>query len=209
MAKTTGRDRIALLRTEQGVSRRELAENLGVHYQTVGYLERGENSPSLHLAMRIAEFFDVPVEVVFSLRPFPNQRPQGHSLLPPSPRVQPSGETIALQIIALHTLASHGPLSRRPGTQRPGIPHRPEPSHLAGSRRGLSLSPLLSRPDLVRTPAVSEADERHHRQDQRGFVGSETQGPGGAAGADAWKSACSHGSIARAVAVDYPRGRPK
>ena len=53
------------------MSRRELAEELGVHYQTVGYLERGEYSPSLELALRIAEFFAVPVEVVFSLRPFP------------------------------------------------------------------------------------------------------------------------------------------
>ena len=64
-------NRIALLRSEQGVSRRELAEALGVHYQTVGYLERGEFSPSLHLAIRIAEFFDVPVETVFSIKPFP------------------------------------------------------------------------------------------------------------------------------------------
>ena len=64
-------NRIALLRAEQGVSRRDLATALGVHYQTVGYLERGENSPSLDLAMRIAAFFDVPVEAVFSLTPFP------------------------------------------------------------------------------------------------------------------------------------------
>jgi DNA-binding XRE family transcriptional regulator len=64
-------NRIALLRAERGVSRRELAEALGVHYQTVGYLERGEFNPSLHLAMRIAEFFGLPVEVVFSTRPFP------------------------------------------------------------------------------------------------------------------------------------------
>jgi putative transcriptional regulator len=64
-------NRIARLRAEQGVSRRELASALGVHYQTVGYLERGENSPSLDLALRIAEFFGVPVEAVFSLRPFP------------------------------------------------------------------------------------------------------------------------------------------
>lgn len=64
-------NRIALLRTEQGVSRRELADALGVHYQTVGYLERGEYSPSLHLALRIAAFFELPVEVVFSLEPFP------------------------------------------------------------------------------------------------------------------------------------------
>ncbi|QBI19563.1 transcriptional regulator [Egibacter rhizosphaerae] len=64
-------NRIAQLRAEQGVSRRELADALGVHYQTVGYLERGEYSPSLHLALRIAAFFELPVEVVFSIEPFP------------------------------------------------------------------------------------------------------------------------------------------
>jgi DNA-binding XRE family transcriptional regulator len=53
------------------VTRRDLATALAVHYQTVGYLERGEYSPSLHLALRIAAFFDLPVEVVFSLDPFP------------------------------------------------------------------------------------------------------------------------------------------
>jgi putative transcriptional regulator len=64
-------NRIALLRAEQGVSRRALADALGVHYQTIGYIERGEYNPSLHLALRIAAFFDVPVEAVFSLEPFP------------------------------------------------------------------------------------------------------------------------------------------
>lgn len=64
-------NRIAMLRAERGISRRQLAEALGVHYQTVGYLERGEFSPSLHLALRIARYFEVPVEVVFSAEPFP------------------------------------------------------------------------------------------------------------------------------------------
>jgi putative transcriptional regulator len=64
-------NRIAMLRAERGISRRQLADALGVHYQTVGYLERGEYSPSLHLALRIAEHFEVPVEVLFSLAPFP------------------------------------------------------------------------------------------------------------------------------------------
>ncbi|GAB3722988.1 helix-turn-helix transcriptional regulator [Nocardiopsis nanhaiensis] len=64
-------NRIAMLRAERNVSRRQLAEALGVHYQTVGYLERGEYSPSLHLALRIAKYFEVPVEVVFSTEPFP------------------------------------------------------------------------------------------------------------------------------------------
>jgi putative transcriptional regulator len=64
-------NRIAMLRAERGISRRELADALGVHYQTVGYLERGEYSPSLHLALRIAAHFEVPVEVVFATEPFP------------------------------------------------------------------------------------------------------------------------------------------
>ena len=64
-------NRIAMLRAERGISRRQLADALGVHYQTIGYLERGEYSPSLYLALRIAEFFEVTVEVLFSTSPFP------------------------------------------------------------------------------------------------------------------------------------------
>ena len=64
-------NRIAMLRVERGVSRRQLADALGVHYQTIGYLERGEYSPSLYLALRIADHFGVAVEVVFSTSPFP------------------------------------------------------------------------------------------------------------------------------------------
>lgn len=63
-------NRIAMLRAERGISRRQLSEAVGVHYQTIGYIERGEYSPSLHLALRIAEYFEVPIEVVFSTKPF-------------------------------------------------------------------------------------------------------------------------------------------
>lgn len=60
-------NRIASLRKERNISRRELAAALGVHYQTVGYLERGEYSPSLAVALRLAALFKVPVEAIFSL----------------------------------------------------------------------------------------------------------------------------------------------
>jgi DNA-binding XRE family transcriptional regulator len=63
-------NRLPLLRANRGLSRGELAEALGIHYQTIGYIERGEYSPSLHLALRIARLFDLPVEAVFSLEPF-------------------------------------------------------------------------------------------------------------------------------------------
>ena len=62
-------NRLAVLRAERGLSRQELADALGVNYQTVGYLERGEYNPSLDLALRAAEFFGLPVEAVFSRRP--------------------------------------------------------------------------------------------------------------------------------------------
>ncbi|WNB85528.1 helix-turn-helix transcriptional regulator [Cellulomonas sp. ATA003] len=60
-----------MLRAERKVSRKDLAEAVGVHPQTIGYLERGEYSPSLALALRIARYFDLPVEAVFSLDPLP------------------------------------------------------------------------------------------------------------------------------------------
>ncbi|HMH35299.1 MAG TPA: helix-turn-helix transcriptional regulator [Streptosporangiaceae bacterium] len=73
-------NRIAMLRAERGISRRQLAEALNVHYQTVGYLERGEYSPSLYLALRLAAYFEVPVEVVFSTEPFPRIGSAGMSV---------------------------------------------------------------------------------------------------------------------------------
>ena len=63
-------NRIAMLRAERGISRRDLADALGVHYQTIGYLERGEYNPSLDLALRVAEYFGIPVEAIFSRQPF-------------------------------------------------------------------------------------------------------------------------------------------
>jgi putative transcriptional regulator len=63
-------NRIAVLRAERGLSRQQLAEAVGINYQTVGYLERGDYNPSLELAFRIAEYFELPLEAVFSRQPF-------------------------------------------------------------------------------------------------------------------------------------------
>ncbi len=62
-------NRIAVLRSERGMSRKELAEKIGVNFQTVGYLEREEYNPSLDLAFRITEVFGLPVEYIFSISP--------------------------------------------------------------------------------------------------------------------------------------------
>jgi putative transcriptional regulator len=75
-------NRLTVLRAERGLSRQELADALGVNYQTIGYLERGEYNPSLDLALRAAEYFELPVEAVFSRRPFP---PLSSQLYPARP----------------------------------------------------------------------------------------------------------------------------
>ncbi len=63
-------NRITVLRTERGLSRQDLADAIGVNYQTVGYLERGDYNPSLELAFRISEYFGLPLEAIFSRKPF-------------------------------------------------------------------------------------------------------------------------------------------
>lgn len=64
-------NRLPMFRAERGMSRRELADLVGVNPQTIGFLERGQYGPSLVLALKIAAVFEVPVEVLFSLQPFP------------------------------------------------------------------------------------------------------------------------------------------
>ena len=49
------------------LSRQELADAVCAHYQTIGYIERGEYSPSLVLALRIANALDTTVDQLFSL----------------------------------------------------------------------------------------------------------------------------------------------
>ena len=62
-------NRIEEARAALGLSRQDLADKAGVHYQTIGYLEREEYSPSLVLALRIAKALDQEVTELFSLTP--------------------------------------------------------------------------------------------------------------------------------------------
>jgi len=63
-------NRIKLLRTERSVSRQDLADAVGVHVQTIGYIERRQYNLSLALAFRIAGFFGVSLDAMFSSEPF-------------------------------------------------------------------------------------------------------------------------------------------
>ncbi len=63
-------NRLKLLRAERSVSRKELATAVGVHPQTIGYIERRQYNLSLALAFRLAAYFGLTLDAVFSLEPF-------------------------------------------------------------------------------------------------------------------------------------------
>lgn len=70
LPKSPIHNRVRALRADHNMTRKQLAELIDVNPQTVGALERGDHSPSLDLAFRICEVFQLPVEAVFSREEF-------------------------------------------------------------------------------------------------------------------------------------------
>ena len=69
MPKDEIENEIRKLRYEHGeMTQKELAETVGCTRQTIVLLERGRYSPSLGLAFRIAQTFDLTVDEVFEYR---------------------------------------------------------------------------------------------------------------------------------------------
>jgi len=54
-------------RTEIGVTQEDLASRVQVSRQTIIALEKGNYTPSILLALKIAGFFKVPVEKLFKI----------------------------------------------------------------------------------------------------------------------------------------------
>lgn len=61
-------NRIRVFRAEQRMSQGELADAIGVSRKTISTIEVGRFVPSTVIALKIARYFDVPVEEVFSLK---------------------------------------------------------------------------------------------------------------------------------------------
>jgi putative transcriptional regulator len=59
------KNRLHVLRAEREWSQAELAERLGVSRQTVNAIETGKYDPSLPLAFKIAQLFQLPIERIF------------------------------------------------------------------------------------------------------------------------------------------------
>ena len=59
-------NRLKVLRAERDWSQSDLAERLAVSRQSVNAIETGKYDPSLPLAFRIAELFDLSIEEIFT-----------------------------------------------------------------------------------------------------------------------------------------------
>lgn len=60
-------NRLKELRAKQGLNQQQLGIRVGASRQTISLIERGDYNPSITLALRISQVFQVPVEQVFYL----------------------------------------------------------------------------------------------------------------------------------------------
>jgi len=60
-------NRIRVYRAEHRLSQSDLAERIGVTRKTISTIEVGRFVPSTVIALKIARYFGVPVEDIFSL----------------------------------------------------------------------------------------------------------------------------------------------
>jgi putative transcriptional regulator len=61
-------NRIRVFRAEHRMSQNDLAEAIGVTRKTINTIEVGRFIPSTIIALKIARYFNVPVEEIFSLK---------------------------------------------------------------------------------------------------------------------------------------------
>lgn len=58
-------NRLKEFRAKISVNQQEMGALVGASRQTISLIERGDYSPSVTLALKIAKVFDVPVEDIF------------------------------------------------------------------------------------------------------------------------------------------------
>jgi putative transcriptional regulator len=61
------KNEVSKLRADKGVTQEDLAAKVNVSRQTIIALEKGNYTPSILLALKIAGFFETPVEKIFKI----------------------------------------------------------------------------------------------------------------------------------------------
>ena len=59
------KNQVRTMRTQRGLAQGQLAEAMGVSRQTINSIENERYTPSLPLALALARYFGVTVEVMF------------------------------------------------------------------------------------------------------------------------------------------------
>ena len=59
------KNRLEDLRKDRNIKQEELAKAMGVSRQTIGSLENGRYNPSIVLAFKLADFFNLTIEEIF------------------------------------------------------------------------------------------------------------------------------------------------
>lgn len=62
-------NQLAALRAQRGLSQQQLADAIGVSRKTISTIETRRFTPSVVIALKLAYFFQRPVELIFSLQP--------------------------------------------------------------------------------------------------------------------------------------------
>ena len=60
------KNRLEAIRKERGIRQEDLASTLEVSRQTIGSLENGRYNPSILLAFKIARYFHMQIEDIFT-----------------------------------------------------------------------------------------------------------------------------------------------
>lgn len=60
-------NRLHVLRAERRITQEQLANDIGVTRATIVAIEGGNYNPSLELAFRIARYFQVDINLIFSI----------------------------------------------------------------------------------------------------------------------------------------------
>ena len=61
------KNKIKIQRAIKNITQAQLAEIIGVSRQTINAMEKGKYIPSTVLSLKIAKYFETPLEEVFSL----------------------------------------------------------------------------------------------------------------------------------------------
>lgn len=60
-------NKVQVMRTQSSITQEELAARVGVSRQTIIAIEKGNYTPSVLLALKLARFFKVSVENIFTI----------------------------------------------------------------------------------------------------------------------------------------------